>query len=530
MDNRRTSLNRKIASSLFAFAFLLVLLIATLICARHYQVRVQTYTEKAYDYTHTAAELIDGDKVEGYVKTFERDDHFNFVNDYINAVQKQTDVKYFYVIIPHEDDVVYVWDAGPGNDAYPLGYHEKYESEEDEEAMKAALSKDPVEKIMTEDNDLYGYIASAYSPIYNSAGEPVALACVDMPLPGFLRGIMVYLFLLILCMIAATVISTAMLYANMNKQIIDPINTLKKSADEMVENLESDEAVEIDIHTGDEIEDLANAFTKMDRDLRDYIRDLSDITAEKERIGAELNVAANIQKGVLPLIFPAFPDLKEFDLYASMDPAKEVGGDFYDFFMIDDEHIALVMADVAGKGIPASLFMMVSKIIIKTNMLSGMSPSEALRRANEQLLENNKTGMFVTVWIAVIEIATGKGIVANAGHEHPALRRKDDEFKLIKYKHSPAVGMLEGIQFKEHEFKLEPGDTIFVYTDGVPEAENNREELMGDTIMLNALNTKPDAEPEELIHTVREQIDKFVGDAPQFDDITMLAFKYYGRK
>jgi sigma-B regulation protein RsbU (phosphoserine phosphatase) len=530
MNNRQTSLNRKIASSLFAFAFLLVLIIASLICVRHYRVRIETYTEKAYDYTHTLAAMVDGDKVAGYVDTFERDEHFNAINNYINAAQKETDVKYFYVIIPREDDIVYVWDAGPGGDAYPLGYHEKYESKDDEEAMKGALSKDPVEKIVTEDNDIYGYIASAYSPIYNSAGEPVALACVDMPLPGFLRGIIIYLLMLVLGMAAATAAATYVLYTNMNRQIIGPINTLKKSVDDMVGNLERDEAVEIDIHTGDEIEDLANAFTRMDGDLRDYIRDLSDITAEKERIGAELNVAANIQQGVLPIIFPAFPELKEFDLYASMDPAKEVGGDFYDFFMVDDEHIALVMADVAGKGIPASLFMMVSKIIIKTNILSGMSPSEALHRANEQLLENNKTGMFVTVWIAVIEITTGKGVVANAGHEHPALRRKDGEFELIRYKHSPAVGMIEGMQFAEHEFKLDPGDTVFVYTDGVPEAENSREELMGDQIMLDALNANPDAGPQELIRTVRKQIDRFAGDAPQFDDITMLAFKYYGRQ
>lgn len=284
----------------------------------------------------------------------------------------------------------------------------------------------------------------------------------------------------------------------------------------------------LDIHTGDEIEELANSIVRMDADLKAYVRRLSAVTVERERIGTELNIAKGIQEGMLPNIFPPYPERKEFDLYAAMIPAKEVGGDFYDFFMVDNDHIALVMADVSGKGVPAALFMAISKILIKTNIQSGMSPAGALQKANRQLLDGNQTGMFVTVWLAVIEISTGRGMAANAGHEHPVIKRADGSYKLIKYKHSPAVAAIDGVRFREHEFALKPGDSLFVYTDGVTEATNSDEELFGEKRMLAALNNNIEAEPEELLPAVKKEIDKFVGDAPQFDDITMLCFKYKG--
>ena len=249
---------------------------------------------------------------------------------------------------------------------------------------------------------------------------------------------------------------------------------------------------------------------------------------EKERIGAELNVATQIQADMLPRIFPAFPERNEFDLFASMAPAKEVGGDFYDFFLVDDDHIALVMADVSGKGVPAALFMVIAKTLIKNRALLGESPATVLKNVNEQLCEGNEAELFVTVWLAVIEISTGKGMAANAGHEHPVLRRAGGRYELVTYRHSPAVATMEGIRFREHPFELHPGDSLFVYTDGVPEATNSKDELFGNDRMLEALNSEPDAVPEQLLKNVRSGIDTFVGDAPQFDDITMLGFTYMG--
>ena len=249
---------------------------------------------------------------------------------------------------------------------------------------------------------------------------------------------------------------------------------------------------------------------------------------EKQRIGAELNVATQIQADMLPRIFPAFPERNEFDLFASMHPAKEVGGDFYDFFLVDDDHIALVMADVSGKGVPAALFMVIAKTLIKNQAQLGKSPAEILKNVNEQLCEGNEAELFVTVWLAIIEISTGRGVAANAGHEHPTIRRADGLYELVEYRHSPAVAAMEGIRFREHAFELRPGDRIFVYTDGVPEATDAHDVLFGNERMLAALNSDPEAAPEQLLRNVRAAIDAFVGDAPQFDDITMLGFSYFG--
>ena len=262
------------------------------------------------------------------------------------------------------------------------------------------------------------------------------------------------------------------------------------------------------------------------------IRDLNEKYMLQEtqasRLSAELSMAKDIQASQLPRLFPAFPNRSEFDIYASMTPAKEVGGDFYDFFLVDPDHIALVMADVSGKGVPAALFMMVARVLLKARVQGGDSPGEALTYVNNQLCQSNDPGFFVTVWLAILEISTGKGVAANAGHEHPALRRAGGAYELVTYRHSPAVAVMEGIRFAEHSFELRPGDSVFVYTDGVAEATDARKELFGTERMLKALNRNPDAPPQAVLSNVMEGIESFVADAEQFDDITMLCLTYRG--
>ena len=282
--------------------------------------------------------------------------------------------------------------------------------------------------------------------------------------------------------------------------------------------------------TGDEVETLADTFAKLSSKTLEYVDQITKVTAEKERIGAELNMATAIQASQLPGLFPAFPNRPEFDLYASMEPAKEVGGDFYDFFLVDDDHIALVMADVSGKGVPAALLMMVSRVLLKSRLQSGESPAEALMSVNDQLCEGNEAEYFVTVWVAVVQISTGRGVAANAGHEHPALCRAGGKYELVVYRHALAIGLMDGIPFAQHDFELHPGDSLFVYTDGVPEATSADDELFGNDRMLKALNQDPDATPEEVLANVRAGVDAFVGDAEQFDDLTMLCFRYEGPK
>ena len=248
---------------------------------------------------------------------------------------------------------------------------------------------------------------------------------------------------------------------------------------------------------------------------------------EKERLNTELQTAGRIQGSMLPQEFPPFPDRKEFEIYASMDPAREVGGDFYDFFLIDKDHLCLVIADVSGKGIPASLFMMASKVILQSCAMLGKSTAEILNKTNEALCSNNQVEMFVTIWLGILEISTGKIIAANAGHEYPALM-KDGKFALLKDKHGFVIGGMDGVRYKEYEIDLKPGDKLFVYTDGVPEATDSSNNMFGTERMITALNQDPGASPEKLLHNVRSAVDGFVKEAEQFDDLTMLCIEYKG--
>ncbi len=284
------------------------------------------------------------------------------------------------------------------------------------------------------------------------------------------------------------------------------------------------------INSKNEIMELSADITGLAVEIDNYMEEIETISRERERIGAELNIASQIQVNMMPQVKNNIQDYKTFDIYASMDPAKEVGGDFYDFFMIDDDHLCLVIADVSGKGVPAALFMVVAKTLIKNRAQMGESPSDILAGVNEQLKEGNKNSMFVTVWIGILDLTTGKGMAANAGHEHPAVCSPDGSFELVKYRHSPVVGAMEGIPYREHEFQMEPGGTLFVYTDGLPEATNSDNELFGEERLLQTLNENPNVPLDELLRSTKERIIDFTGDAEQFDDMTMLAIRWYGKE
>lgn len=249
---------------------------------------------------------------------------------------------------------------------------------------------------------------------------------------------------------------------------------------------------------------------------------------ESSRIETELTMASSIQADMLPNIYPAFPERFEFDIFASMDPAKEVGGDFYDFFLVDDDHLCLIMADVSGKGVPAALFMMASMIILANNAMLGKSPAQILTDTNDSICLNNREEMFVTVWLGILELSTGHLVAANAGHEYPVIRSADGQFELLKDKHGFVIGGMEGVKYKQYELDLKPGSKLFVYTDGVPEATDAKKTLFGTDRMLSALNQDPGAMPETILKNVRNSVDEFMGEAEQFDDLTMLCVQYNG--
>ena len=379
------------------------------------------------------------------------------------------------------------------------------------------------------DNE-FGHVYTYCMPLVID-GEKVGLVCSEISVDFVNQEIMSNVLVQALVTALVLIVFTLVLYLLLRKNVLNRIIQIEERVREYSEKKDPQIAKEIAAKAGpmDEIGVLATSFSEMVTELEDYMNKLQRVTAEKERIDADLSIATQIQADMLPRIFPAFPEKKEVGIFASMTPAKEVGGDFYDLFLIDDTHLALVIADVSGKGVPAALFMVIAKTLIKNRIQTGESPAEALGVVNNQLCEGNEAQYFVTVWLAVIDLETGDALEANAGHEYPAMRKGSGPYELIKTKHSPAVATYEGLKFRQSQFHLDPGDRLFVYTDGVTEATNAQNELFGETRLLEALNRNPDALPMDLLPSVKKEIDAFVGDAPQFDDITMLGFVYNGR-
>ncbi len=249
---------------------------------------------------------------------------------------------------------------------------------------------------------------------------------------------------------------------------------------------------------------------------------------EQERIAEELRTARELQRSALPMIFPPFPGRAEFDLYASMTPAREVGGDFYDFFLTDDRHLCIMIADVSGKGIPAALFMMASKITLSHNTKMGFSPAQILEKANASICSRNPEEMFITVWLGILDLETGVLPAANAGHEYPFLMQPGGEFELIRDQHGFVLGGMSGAKYPEYTLQMKPAAKLFLYTDGLPEATDSSERMFGTDRILTELNRNRDAFPKEILENMQHTVAAFVQDAEPFDDLTMLCLTFRG--
>ena len=312
--------------------------------------------------------------------------------------------------------------------------------------------------------------------------------------------------------------------------VLRPLKKVQGSIRLYKQTKDSDEVVRAlsGIQGGNEIGRLSEDVVALSKEIDDYVERIESITAERERMVTELSMAKQIQASMMPRIFPPFPERPQFDVYAMMEPARSVGGDFYDFFLIDEDHLCLLIADVSGKGIPAALFMMASKIILQSCAMLGKSAGEILEKTNEGICSNNEKEMFLTVWLGILEISTGRLTAANAGHEYPVLRQPDETYEILKDRHGFVIGGLPGVHYTEYTVQLAPGSRIFVYSDGLPEASNAGNDMFGTERMLRALNADPASSPEETVRRVRGAVSEFVGEAEQFDDLTMLCLEYKG--
>lgn len=334
--------------------------------------------------------------------------------------------------------------------------------------------------------------------------------------------------ILILIVIVLLIVIAFLIAIKLSGKLTRPIRLMTNRIENITGddfNFEMDEVY----RTGDEIEILAGTFGKLSDQIKEHLRNILAMTAEKERVGAELALAARIQADMLPKQFPAFPDRNEFDIYACMTPAKEVGGDFYDFFFVDENRLALVIADVSGKGIPAAMFMMMAKNMIQTQAAAGSSPKDVMETVNKLLCGNHNQKMFVTVWFGLLDLTTGILTASNAGHEYPIIKNPGGPFEVLKDKHGFVIGGMSRMKYTEYELQMLPGSKLFVYTDGVPEATDPEENMFGLERTLKAVNACMDGTPEEILGSVEQSVAKFVKEAEQFDDLTMLCIEYFGK-
>ena len=430
----------------------------------------------------------------------------------------------FYDTTYDEPLAVYLVDPSEEDPCLP-GVIDTFNPEDDFDAVKAP--NNGIRSYITK-TDEYGWLVVAGAPVYDSDDNFVAFLAVDLSMDKIKSKEDHFLMSLTMILLASAAVQYIIMMLTVDAVIIKPLKKLSRLAVDFVKGADSERIAAfeaLDIKRGDEIGDLSDAMKQMERDLNIYIRDLTVVTAEKERLGAELNVAAQIQTGMLPT---RFPKCDAYTLFASMTPAKEVGGDFYDYFPIDDDRIAIVMADVSGKGVPAALFMVIAKSVIHNIIMVGGPLSEITGVINRILCENDISGYFVTAWIGILTLSTGELDYVNAGHEYPAIRRSGGMYELIETENFPPLCADDEMVFEETSIKLEKGDSIFLYTDGVPDAKSESGDRFGTKRMTDTLNANRDCDPETLLSRMKAEVDAFMGSADVFDDITMLCLYYKG--
>ena len=454
------------------------------------------------------------------------------VIDFLLEYYASSDVNDIFIAMYDEETQALVYVADP-DDKRPLRTG-AWEAETAKEISQFLNSDGSTEIYNISYTDKYGWLCTTGVPIFNDDGSIASFILADVSLEELLHGMRSFTILYTIATILTVLLLGFLLSRHIRKNMVEPINMIAEAAEAYVKDkkdggtLSENHFKGLGIDTGDEIENLYFTLSDMEKDLNAYEEDLTKAIQEQQRIGTELDLAKRIQEDMLPTIFPPFPERKDFDVYASMIPAKEVGGDFYDYFLIDDDHLCIIMADVSGKGVPAALFMMASKILLKTTAMAIPEPGKILARVNNQICSNNSLEMFVTAWLGILELSTGKLTAANAGHEYPIIRQHGGRYELYRDRHGFVMGGMEGMEYKEYEVLLKPGSEVFLYTDGVTEATSEKNEQFGTKRLLESLNSGLAPELKGVLERVNDAVDVFVGDAPQFDDITMLCLYYAG--
>lgn len=523
---------RKLVTEIIFFSSILIIVNLIFDYVEMKKLIQSTYDEFLAQISMTASSYFDADKIDKYISEGDESTEYKDAFDHLHMLTQTMNASFIYLIKPDLPDCgekTYVFNTVNNNllnkyHPYPAGFREKSSDSSAQRYKKIMEQGIPIV-----DYDYFSHVgarARISMPVKNSSGETVAIVCVEHKLDDISRILHRYVRADMIYGPIAGIFFVILISFFLSRHFIRPIIDITKETDSFISQNAHFSGKLQEIHTKDEIETLARAIYKMGIDLQEYIKNLMQITSEKERISVELAVATGIQDGMLPKNFSPYQEHPEVELFASMVPAKEVGGDFYDFFFSDSHTLWLVIGDVSGKGIPAAMFMVVSKALIKNYAMQKFSPGEVLTRTNAQLSTENPQGLFVTTWIARIDLETGEMIFSNAGHNAPIIYN-DGKLTFLREVSGIMLAALDNTQYKEHKVQLAKYSGLFIYTDGVTEATDTDHQLFGEEQLFNVISKFPgntEITSRVLIEKVSSEIEKFKKGAAQFDDITMLSF------
>lgn len=459
---------------------------------------------------------------------------YSWLIDRIDYMQMAYDLDYFFCVVteePYEQQFILFIAADEGEERgnergqiYPIAKRIKV-TPEIQEAMRGAVSGKP-QVALSKDRKFFDYFY--YMTSFDDHDVLIVLTINGLRIKeeviGYLKDFGRLFAILLVALAAGCMLMLYYMVLSPLKKVHENISLYKETKDSqtVAENL-----LKIDSHN--EIAELSADLAEMTEELTAYMEQNEEAIAKEEHDRTELALAGKIQAAMLPSVFPPYPDRKDFEIYASMSPAREVGGDFYEFFLVDDSHLCMMIADVSGKGIPAALFMMATKILLEHNVKMGKSPAQVLSDVNKAICNKNVVDMFITVWIGIIDLGCGKMVCANAGHEYPILKKAGGLYELVKDKHDLVLGAMKELDYSEYELSIDPGSSLFLYTDGLTEAVDPDQKMFGTDRIVEELNREPDRSPEKVLRGMKEAVDEFVKGQEPFDDLTMMSFTYHGQ-
>jgi len=525
---RMRTISSKMSVLFILFALMMCLGLCVVSALGSWNQYTDFFWEKSLDAALLAASYVDGDRIGSYIETGETDEYYDSLREQLCAIKRTQNIKYLYIFIPGENSFTYVMDAQIETDdpdtISSLGDVYAYTEVEYQHIVPDIASKRASSEKLVLYQNAYGPGVSAWAPVLDRNGNVAAMVEADMALAVVVDALKGFLYTFVLVSFALIIVLVLILIFSARRMVGAPIAKLTRE----VQSFAGGEALsdyESDIHTGDEMETLSDAFAQMSKDIGNYTRRLTVVAAEREREAAELNLATSIQASTLP---KPITGREEFGIFAATESAREIGGDFYDFFLIDNSRLCIVTADVSGKGIPAALFMVIAKTTIKNQMLSGGKVAESVSVLNRRLYESTSADMRVTAFIGVMDLADGTLSYVNAGQMPPFLMRKGGIYEPLEGQKMSPLAEMENVTYRNMELHMRQGDRLLLYTDGLPSAHNKSGETLGSERLLELMNTQRMRAlgTEDTVKAVSAEAVIFEDGAERYDDITILALDY----